>query len=182
MSAGLTDFQKEKARQVRAGQVNLIRLIKKYDIKYDPAHPVPDDDALADRLFAAGMEMAVETGLWVLDTQKVARFSEAEIWRYLDNYHTPLVFGYGKDQVVLQPRKPESDVRPLVIGGGAGSAVTEGEVYVKHMMDFAMEPTNDMLAGIVALVVGYALNKAWNRLKITYRRLIGQWWLTTSTS
>ncbi len=121
-------------------------LAAKYDIKYDPAHPVPDDDAMADRLFAAGMEMAVETGLWILDTQKVAHFSKAEIWRYLDNYHTPLVFGHGKDQVVLQPRKPESDVRPLLIGGGAGSAVSEGEVYVKHMMDFAMEPTNDMLA------------------------------------
>ena len=28
----MTDFQKEKARQVRAGQENLIRLLKKYDI------------------------------------------------------------------------------------------------------------------------------------------------------
>ena len=50
-------------------------LAKKYDIHYDPAHPIPDDDGLADRLFAAGMEYAVEKGLWVLDTQKVAHFS-----------------------------------------------------------------------------------------------------------
>ena len=28
----MTDFQKEKVRQVRAGQENLIRLLKKYDI------------------------------------------------------------------------------------------------------------------------------------------------------
>jgi len=28
----MTDFQEEKARQVRAGQENLIRLLKKYDI------------------------------------------------------------------------------------------------------------------------------------------------------
>jgi methylamine--corrinoid protein Co-methyltransferase len=122
------------------------QLAKKYDIKYDPAQPIPDDDAMADRMFAAGMELAVDMGLWVLDTQKVVKFTEAEIWRYLDNYHTPLVFGYGKDQVLLQPRKPESTVRPLVIGGGAGSAMTEGELYVKHMMNFALEPTNDMIA------------------------------------
>ena len=121
-------------------------LAEKYDIKYDPAHPVPDDDAMADRLFAAGMEYAVEKGLWVLDTQKVVKFSEAEIWRYLDNFHTPLTFGYGKDQVTLYPRKPESDVRPLVIGGAAGSSMTEGEIYTKHMMNFALEPTNDMIA------------------------------------
>ena len=121
-------------------------LAKKYDIKYDPANPILDDDAMADRLFAAGMEYAVEKGLWVLDTQKVVKFTEAEIWRYLDNFHTPLTFGYGKDQVTLYPRKPESDVRPLVIGGGAGSSMTEGEIYVKHMMNFALEPTNDMVA------------------------------------
>lgn len=121
-------------------------LAEKYEIKYDPAHPIPDDDAMADRLFEAGMKFAVDMGLWVLDTQKVARFTEAEIWRYLDNYHTPLTFGYGKDQVTLYPRKPESDVPALVIGGAAGSSMTEGEVYVKHMMNFALEPTVDMIA------------------------------------
>ena len=121
-------------------------LTEKYAIKYDPAYPIPSDDAMADRLFAAGMEYAVEKGLWVLDTQKVVHFSEAEIWRYLDNFHTPMSFGYGKDQVMMYPRKPESDVRALVIGGAAGSSMTEGETYVKHMMNFAMEPTNDLIA------------------------------------
>ena len=122
------------------------QLAAKYDIKYNPAEPIPDDDAMADRLLAAGMEMAVDMGLWVLDTQKVARFTEAEIWRYLDNYHSPLVLGYGKDQVLLQPRKPESDIRPLVIVGAAGSAMTEGEIYVKHTMNFIMEPTVDLIS------------------------------------
>jgi methylamine--corrinoid protein Co-methyltransferase len=122
------------------------KLAKKYEIQYDPAHPVPDDDALADRLFQAGLEFAVETGLWVLDTQKVMKFTEAEIWSRLDNLHSPLWFGYGKDQVCLVPRKPEGTQRPLVIGGAAGSSVSEGEVYVKHMMGFALEPTIDMLS------------------------------------
>lgn len=122
------------------------QLCAKYEIKYDPAHPVPDDDAMADRLFAAALEMAVETGLWVLDTQKVLKFSEAEIWRRLDNLHSPLVLGSGKDQVLLEARRPDSGVRALVIGGAAGSSISEGELYVKHMMDFASEPTNDLLA------------------------------------
>lgn len=121
-------------------------LAAKYEIKYDPAHPVPDDDGMADRLLQAAMEFAAETGLWVLDTQKVMKFSQAEIWSRLDNLHTPLWFGYGKDQVCLLPRKPESTVRPLVIGGAAGSSISEGEVYVKHMMGYALEPTIDMLS------------------------------------
>ena len=137
------------------------QLLKKYDIKYDPAFPVPGDDALADRLFAAAMEFAVETGLWCLDTQKVVRFAEPEIWRRLDNLHMPLALGYGKDQVLLQPRKPESTVRALVIGGAAGSSIGEGELYVKHMMDFALEPTNDWLAnGNPALVEGREVRPA----------------------
>jgi methylamine--corrinoid protein Co-methyltransferase len=101
---------------------------------------------MADRLFEAAMAFAVETGLWVLDTEKVIRFSESEIWERLDNLRSPLWFGYGKDQVCMQPRQPESNVRPLVIGGAAGSSVTEGDVYTKLMMAFAMEPTIDLVA------------------------------------
>jgi hypothetical protein len=121
-------------------------LIEKFDIRYDPEFVVPDDDEMADRLFTAAMEFAVETGLFVLDTKKVVKFSEAEIWRRLENYHTPITFGYGKDQVTMVPRKPGGDERPLVIVGAAGSSMTEGETYVKHMMNFAMEPTVDMVA------------------------------------
>jgi len=151
----------DQGKRVREGEFDksifprVKELAEKYEIKYDPANPVPDDDGMADRLFAAGMEYAVEKGLWVLDTQKVVKFTEAEIWRFLDNFHTPLTFGYGKDQVTLYPRKPESDVRPLVIGGAAGSSMTEGEMYVKHMMNFALEPTNDLIAnGNPALIEG----------------------------
>jgi len=121
-------------------------LAEKYSIKYEADEMIPDDDAMADRLFAAGMEFAVDLGLYVLDTQKVVHFSELEILRYLENYRTPQVLGYGKDQVVLNPRRPESDVPPLVIGGAAGSSMTEGEAYTKHMMNFAMEPTVDLIA------------------------------------
>lgn len=121
------------------------RLASKYNIKYDPAHPIPADDAMADRLFQAGMDFAVETGLWVLDTQKVMKFTAAEIWQRLDTLHTPLWCGYGKDQVCLMPRRPESTVRPIVMGGAAGSSITEGEPYVKLMMAYALEPTIDML-------------------------------------
>lgn len=120
-------------------------LASRYEIAFVRDHIVPDDDALADRLFAAGMEFAVETGLWVLDTQKVVRFSEAEIWERLDNLHMPLWLGHGKDQVLLEPRRPESSTRSLVLGGAAGSSVTEGEVYTKLMMAYAMQPTNDLL-------------------------------------
>jgi methylamine---corrinoid protein Co-methyltransferase len=121
-------------------------LIKKYDIKYNPDFPIPYDDAMVDRLFSAGLEYAIEKGLWVLDTQKVIKYSESEIWRVLDNIRSPLWFGHAKDQVCLMPRKPEDSVRPLVLGGAAGSSVSEGEIYTKLMMGYALEPTIDMIS------------------------------------
>jgi methylamine--corrinoid protein Co-methyltransferase len=122
------------------------KLAAKYEIKYDSSHPIPDDDSMADRLFSAALEFAVEIGLYVISTQKVIRFTEAEIWQCLKNLHSPLMFGSGRDQVQLHHRRPEGDVPPIVIGGPAGSSVSEGDIYVKHMMAFAKESTVDMLS------------------------------------
>ena len=43
---------------------NLRRVVEKYGIKYDPQNPVPADDDLADRVWAAGMEFLGETGVY----------------------------------------------------------------------------------------------------------------------
>ena len=45
-------------------------LIEKYDIKWDAGTMVPSDDALADRLWEAGMELARETGVYCLETKR----------------------------------------------------------------------------------------------------------------
>ena len=39
-------------------------LMEKYDLKFNREEIIPDDDAMADRMFAASMEFAIETGLW----------------------------------------------------------------------------------------------------------------------
>jgi len=70
----------------------------------------------------------------------------------------PLQLGYGKDQVILQPRRPDSDIRPLVAGGAAGSSVSEGEIYTKLMMMYALEPTIDLVSNAnPALIEGREL-------------------------
>lgn len=121
-------------------------LVEKYDIRYKSTRVVNTDDAMADRLFEAAMEFAVDRGLFCLSTQKVVKFSESEIMEFHHNYHTPLLLGQGKDQVLLKHRLPESTTPCLVIGGGSGSEVTEGGLFVKHMMNFALEPTADLVS------------------------------------
>ena len=49
-------------------------LVKKYNISWDRvAISVPCDDSLADRAFAAGMELAVESGVYCTDTHRQQR-------------------------------------------------------------------------------------------------------------
>ena len=48
---------------------NLRRVVDKYAIKYDPENPVPADDELADRVWAAAMEFLSETGVYCTDTE-----------------------------------------------------------------------------------------------------------------
>lgn len=142
----------DKGKRVREEEFDLNiakrlkELVEKFEIKYNFNHVVNEDDAMADRLFEAAFILATEIGLYCLDTNRVAKYSKSEILRYLINYRSPLLLGYGKDQVVLEPRKPESSNRALVLGGAAGSGMTEGEIYVKHMMNFALEPTVDMIS------------------------------------
>ena len=58
---------------------NLRKVIEKYDIKYDPQHPVPADDALADRVWAAAIEFLCETGVYCLDTERRILFTREEV-------------------------------------------------------------------------------------------------------
>ena len=49
---------------------NIKELVKKYDIGWEKDVLVPSDDALADRLYAAGRELALEVGVYCLDTKR----------------------------------------------------------------------------------------------------------------
>jgi hypothetical protein len=55
------------------------QLVKEYGVKYDPKVPIPSDNALADRLFEAGLKLYLEVGTYCIDTERVIRFSEEEI-------------------------------------------------------------------------------------------------------
>ena len=46
------------------------KLIKKYKIKFNQAVIVSSDDDLADRVFQAGLDLAVETGMFCQSTSR----------------------------------------------------------------------------------------------------------------
>lgn len=119
----------------------LRELVAKHEIKYDPEMLIVDD-ATADAVFQAGVELLAEVGLYHLDTERVVRYTREELeeiareYRESQNEHT---FGSGKDQCTVACRTG-TDTRPPVLFTGAAS-VAEVEWFAPFVQSFAQEET-----------------------------------------
>jgi len=121
---------------------NLRKVIEKYGIKYDPQNPVPNDDDLADRVWEAGMEFLVETGVYCLDTERRIIFSREEIEGALESCPRKVVFGEGKDAREMPRRLPEDATPPWCSGSGAGPVSTEWNL-INIVKTYAEDPLSD---------------------------------------
>ena len=100
-------------------------LAKEYDIRFDPEKVIPDDDSLADDLYEAGFRLALEAGLYCLNTKRVIKFTEDQLREGIETAPHELVIGEGKDARLLYARKVEDKRRPTVFGGEAGAPLPE---------------------------------------------------------
>lgn len=120
------------------------RLIKKYDIQYDPETLVPSDDELADRLYQAGLEFAVDVGMFCQDTNRRVTWSHQEYEDGLRSCPSEAVMGEGNDTVTVRARVPE-DITPVVVSGGAVGVLVPDELFLPLMLSYAQEPVIDLL-------------------------------------
>ncbi len=103
----------------------IVAMTGKYDIKFDGDNPVPADDALADRVFAAATEFMAACGVYFKDEQRVVKFSADEVTSAIADYDGDCHFGEGADARVFRSRKPDSDSRPWCHVGAGTVASTE---------------------------------------------------------
>ena len=122
---------------------NLRRVIDKYGIKYEPRYPVPADDDLADRVWAAAMEFLYETGVYCLDTERIIRFTRDEIEGAFETGPRGVVFGEGKDARVIPRRFPEDKTPPFCSGGGGGCPVSTEWIYLNLVKAYAEDHLSD---------------------------------------
>ena len=116
----------------------LTRVIKKYDIKYNPDNPVPSNDALADKIFDAALDFFVECGVYIQSTRTVVYFSREEVLEALATYNGDCRFGEGKEARTFRSRKPDSSSRPWChVGSGIvasseeiASKIVEGNAFI----------------------------------------------------
>jgi methylamine--corrinoid protein Co-methyltransferase len=120
------------------------RLIKEYDIQYNPEEIIIDDDAFTDRLFKAGLDFAVEVGMLCTSTSRRIIWQRSEYEDALRHTPNTAVLGTGADSVTVKSRKPESNEPPIILGGPYGVEVPE-DLFVKLMLSYAQEGVIDVI-------------------------------------
>jgi len=119
--------------------MKLRELVAKHEIKYNPEMFVVDD-ATADAVFQAGVELLAEVGLYHIETERVVKFTQEEIetvareYREKPSKHT---FGKGKDEVTLEYRTGADKRPPTLYTGPAG--VADEEWFSLFVQSFAQE-------------------------------------------
>jgi len=133
----------------------LARVIKKYEIKYDPKNPLPSDDALADRIFAAAVEFYTKVGTYCIDSERRIIFTEDEIRDGLTHANEGVWLGEGNERSCLKWRKPDSDERPFLSLGAAGAPVTTEDILFRVAQGFASIPiSNGMTTPALTFING----------------------------
>jgi len=116
------------------------RLAKEYDVQYDPETPVSGDDELADRIWQAGVELFLEVGVYVPDTERRITFSRDEVELALAYNRGPILFGSGVDRREFPLRKPEDPTPPWCSLGAGGGAVSSEFHLLSLIREYAHNP------------------------------------------
>lgn len=122
------------------------RLQLDYDIKFGSPDEVlvPSDDALADRVFEAGLALAEQLGVYCVSTSRQMKFSRDEILTALAVAPTEVTIGEGLDRHTERKRGLEDPTFPTIKGGGVGTPVPE-DLYLPVHQSYAQEPLIDAM-------------------------------------
>lgn len=114
--------------------------LERYDIHLDKDDPyLMDDDGLADRLFDAGMDLAVKTGVYCIDTKRKMHWTREELEAVLEAMPGQMTVGEGDDAATITHRKPEENSHVVIYGGPFGIPITE-ELFIPFHEAYAREP------------------------------------------
>ncbi len=116
-------------------------VVEKYEIKYDPAHPVPADDDLADRVWQAAVELFLEVGVLHVETHRRMVVEESELKEAL--YHAPGRYwvGAGKDMRLWEHREVEDRRPPFCIF--SPDITCDEELFLPMSISYIQEPLAD---------------------------------------
>ena len=119
-------------------------MVEKYDLSWSKENITPDDPDLADRVFKAGKELLLDTGVYALSTGKIIKLSAEEIEEGIHKMDRPLVMGEGKDSCTLFPRDIMDSEAPAIWAGNPGCPTPE-RIFKASVKSWAQEPLVDLI-------------------------------------
>jgi methylamine--corrinoid protein Co-methyltransferase len=135
------------------------RLVRKYHLEWDRNQIVSDDPILADAIYQAGYEMAIELGAYCRSTERIIALTQDEINEGVASIPQTLVMGEGKDVRTLYARKLADDRAPLFFGGPPGNPIPQ-PLLQANMVSYVQEPLIDMATcGTLTEVDGYPVRE-----------------------
>jgi hypothetical protein len=137
----------------------LKRIIKEYEIRYDPLSPCPGDDAMADRIWQAACALVRAVGYYNQDTHRVIELSDEEIREALYTAQSQYWVGSGRDARLFRHRRVEDREPPFCI---YSPDITVDEKYHQSMcLAYLKEPLLDGLCGpILEETCGHLIDSA----------------------
>lgn len=131
------------------------RLKEKYGIQMDKKVMIPTDPTTISNLFKAGMEMLVECGVYCMDTGRVIKYTEEEVWASVAAAPGYCTIGEGRDSRRLAPRSYVDSSAPLIQGGPTGAPCSEQYFLAIHE-SYAKESIVDTIVdGVMQTINGY---------------------------
>ncbi len=141
---------------------NAKMLKESYDLNF--GHQIiPTDSEMMDRLFMAGMDMLLSTGIFCQDIGRVMNIEEEEIYQGLKMAPRKLTLGTGKEKVTCKPRRGNSLRKPVIIGGPTGAPISES-ILETAIASYVQEPMVDgIVSGVLNTINGRpaATNSPW---------------------
>ena len=115
---------------------------------------VPTDKDMMEKLFQAGFEMLLESGIYCTDTHRIVKYTEDEIWDAINNVQKEFTLGTGRDEVRVSKREVGDKKKPIIQGGPTGSPISE-DVFMPVHMSYALEKEVDVIVdGVMTSVRG----------------------------
>lgn len=129
-------------------------MVQKFDISWPDDVFVPYDDALADRLFEAGLTLAAESGIFCMDTGRRMMWSRENLLDILKETSPEIKIGTGDNEITIKRRKPDEDSY-IVIGGGPYGIPVPEDLFIPLVQSYIQESSLDYFEGpILATVYG----------------------------
>ena len=128
------------------------RVVTEYGIRADPDTIVNLDDEMADRVWAAAVDLLAACGVFSKDTGRVIMHDRDEIERFVRDAPSEVTIGSGENERRDVARSLDDPRPPVVMGGPVGSP-TPTELFVPIIRSYVQEPIVDVACGATLTTV-----------------------------